>query len=207
MEKIRLLIVTPDDKVGRSLAVFFERDGGFLLGGLADEENGAEAARALQPDVIVYGPVVCTEERGLVSAFKDACPLALLVVVGIFDETRDAARLLDSDADVLLSWPVFPGHLVQAINLACNTAVAIIPRALKEVLLTSGQVNGEANGVTLTPREQEVYDLVFRNYRNRDIARALFLSESTVKAHIRSILRKLGATNRLELLVRHKRVL
>jgi DNA-binding NarL/FixJ family response regulator len=50
----------------------------------------------------------------------------------------------------------------------------------------------------LTPRERDVYSLLAEGRSNREIARALFISEPTVKVHVRSILRKLGARSRVE---------
>jgi DNA-binding CsgD family transcriptional regulator len=48
----------------------------------------------------------------------------------------------------------------------------------------------------LTPREKEILTLVSQGLRNRDIAQRLFISEVTVKAHLRNIMRKLGARSR-----------
>jgi DNA-binding NarL/FixJ family response regulator len=50
----------------------------------------------------------------------------------------------------------------------------------------------------LSPREAEVFELVAQGLTNRDIARTLFISESTAKVHVRRILEKLGAKTRTE---------
>jgi DNA-binding CsgD family transcriptional regulator len=55
---------------------------------------------------------------------------------------------------------------------------------------------------TLTPREREVYDLMIQGLRNREIARILFIEESTVKAHTHHIYDKLGVHSRTALIVR-----
>ena len=57
----------------------------------------------------------------------------------------------------------------------------------------------------LSPRETEVYSLVLEGLSNREIARALFISEVTVKVHVRHILAKFGARSRAELLARANR--
>ena len=56
----------------------------------------------------------------------------------------------------------------------------------------------------LTAREREVADLVVRALSNREIAESLVLSERTVESHVRSILGKLGLTNRAELIARRR---
>ncbi len=59
-----------------------------------------------------------------------------------------------------------------------------------------------ARGESLTPREIEVLELLRSGLKNRDIARALFISETTVKAHARHILAKLDATSRTQAVLR-----
>jgi len=51
---------------------------------------------------------------------------------------------------------------------------------------------------TLSPREREVHELVAQGRSNREIAKTLFISESTVKVHVRHILEKLGVHTRTE---------
>jgi DNA-binding NarL/FixJ family response regulator len=51
---------------------------------------------------------------------------------------------------------------------------------------------------TLSPREQQVYDLLIQGRANREIAKALFISESTTKVHVRHIFEKLGVHTRAE---------
>jgi DNA-binding NarL/FixJ family response regulator len=54
---------------------------------------------------------------------------------------------------------------------------------------------------TLSPREREVYELVVQRLTNREIARLLFIEESTVKVHVHHIYDKLGVRSRLDLIV------
>ncbi len=56
----------------------------------------------------------------------------------------------------------------------------------------------------LSPRESEVLGLIARGMRNRDIAQALFISQSTAKAHVRHVLEKLGVRSRSEAVARHE---
>jgi len=57
----------------------------------------------------------------------------------------------------------------------------------------------DREAMPLTPREQEVAALIGRGMSNRDIATALYLSERTVEAHVRSALTKLGFTSRTQI--------
>jgi DNA-binding CsgD family transcriptional regulator len=64
------------------------------------------------------------------------------------------------------------------------------------------RVPTDKDGVRLTPREQEVHRLVAQGKTNREIATALFITEATVKVHVRHILEKLGARSRTEAAVK-----
>jgi len=68
---------------------------------------------------------------------------------------------------------------------------------------TANGGNGDGAMTPLTPREREVIDLVSTGATNSEIAGALVISESTVKSHVKHILRKLGASNRAEAVSRH----
>jgi DNA-binding NarL/FixJ family response regulator len=61
----------------------------------------------------------------------------------------------------------------------------------------------DPNATPLTAREREVIELVSAGSTNGEIAAALVISESTVKSHVKHILRKLGAANRAEAVSRH----
>jgi ATP/maltotriose-dependent transcriptional regulator MalT len=71
----------------------------------------------------------------------------------------------------------------------------------KRVGLSTGRPY--SRGGTLSRREQEVLDLLQQGLRNREIARALFIEESTVKVHVRHIMTKLGARTRAEAVARY----
>jgi LuxR family transcriptional regulator, maltose regulon positive regulatory protein len=92
--------------------------------------------------------------------------------------------------------------LLSANRRAASIALSVLgrgrdrARARRAGILTSAEA-GRGSGV-LTPREQEVWELMAGGYTNADIARRLFISISTAKVHVRHILKKLGARNRLE---------
>jgi DNA-binding NarL/FixJ family response regulator len=72
---------------------------------------------------------------------------------------------------------------------------------------SSGPVSSQGNSLhgPLTKREDEVYSLLAEGRSNREIATALFISEPTVKVHVRNILRKLGARSRTEVAIQAAR--
>jgi DNA-binding NarL/FixJ family response regulator len=74
---------------------------------------------------------------------------------------------------------------------------------LAEIVGSPVRVLGDRRQL-LTPRECEVYDLVVQGLKNREIARTLFIEESTVKAHTHRIYDKLGLHSRTALIVQAK---
>jgi ATP/maltotriose-dependent transcriptional regulator MalT len=89
--------------------------------------------------------------------------------------------------------PANRGSLARMTHLARDESLASIAN------LPDAPLRDMQQG--LTRREQEVYDLVISGTSNRAIAERLFISESTVKVHVRHIFKKLGVRSRAELLV------
>ena len=83
-----------------------------------------------------------------------------------------------------------------------------MPRAVAQRILAEfkGPTTLMEPEVTLTEREQEVLHLVADALTNRQVASALHISEQTVKNHIKSIMQKLHAKNRVELTLHAKRL-
>ena len=71
-------------------------------------------------------------------------------------------------------------------------------------LTVSDTARGPAREADLSPREGEVYELLRQGLSNKAIAHALFISEATVKVHVRRILEKLGVSSRTQAAVRNK---
>src|SRR3954453_24013939 len=89
-----------------------------------------------------------------------------------------------------------------AAELAQSGGMPVMaPPALKGPGVTRGPIDGDET--PLTAREREVIELVSSGATNQEIANALVISESTVKSHVKHILRKLGAANRAEAVSRH----
>jgi two-component system, NarL family, response regulator DevR len=89
------------------------------------------------------------------------------------------------------------GRMVQAIDHGESAFSSEVASVVARTI--GGQVPSEA---TLSGREREVVALITRGQSNRQIANALFISESTVKFHVRNAMRKLGVTRRAEVAYR-----
>jgi NarL family two-component system response regulator LiaR len=86
--------------------------------------------------------------------------------------------------------------LVQAIRAACRGQSTLAPEATRALIQASRQ--GPRPGHDLTDRELQVLELLAEGLTNPEIGRRLMVSSSTARAHVSSILSKLGVSNRAE---------
>ncbi|MER3446161.1 MAG: hypothetical protein C4291_04675 [Candidatus Dadabacteria bacterium] len=94
-------------------------------------------------------------------------------------------------------------HLIQAIRAISRDEIWAERRILTKVMRRVLAPREETLIIKpkLTKREEEILNLIVQGYRNKPIADKLFISENTVKNHIRNIFRKLGINNRLNLIL------
>jgi ATP/maltotriose-dependent transcriptional regulator MalT len=116
--------------------------------------------------------------------------LQLASSLGTWDPVVAAARSSSALADALASIEEFRPRLADVYSASNDLALA-----RRAGLRTR---SSRAPSALLSPRELEVLGLLARGFRNRDIARALVISESTAKVHVRHILEKLGVRTRTE---------
>jgi len=103
---------------------------------------------------------------------------------------------------------VDPDALVRAIRSVHDGHLLLAPEAAGSLVRNSGGWNPVAGLDALTGREREVLAEIAKGRSNREIARALAVSEKTVKAHVSSVLAKLGVQDRTQaalIAVRHER--
>jgi DNA-binding NarL/FixJ family response regulator len=190
-----------------------------LLDSRADVEvvgeaaTGAEAVaqvRALHPDVVVMD-IRMPDMDGLEATRQIASDRALsdtrVLVLTTFELDEYVFGALRSGASGFLLKGGEPADLVQAIRVVADGDSLLAPsvtRRLIENYVSQPQpaATSEPDGLDeLTPREREVLTLVAEGLNNAEIARILQLSPLTAKTHVSRILMKLGARDRVQLVV------
>lgn len=129
-----------------------------------------------------------------------------VIMLTSFDHAHYVRRALAEGAAGYMLKDATPEDLAQAITVALSGGGNVLsPRVIQNLFETvEGQtpnVNGDGTPrptSSLTQRETDILALLAEGKSNRDISRALFLSEKTVKAHLAAIFRKLGVTNRTQ---------
>jgi DNA-binding NarL/FixJ family response regulator len=210
---ISVLIVDDHPVVRRGLRVLLEVQDGIEVAGEAGDGATALALDAEHaPDVILLdlklpgmdGIAVLDELRSRESA-------ARVLVLTSATEPASASLAVRSGAAGVLYKDVDPDALVRAIRSVHDGHLLLASEAAGPLVRSAGTWGPGALGGgldTLTSREREVLDELTKGRSNREIARALNVSEKTVKAHVSSVLAKLGVQDRTQaalLAVRHQR--
>lgn len=168
--------------------------------------NGEEAvavATQVKPDVIVMD--VCMpggDGIAATTALQQALPDVKVIIVTVSDKDEDLFAAIKAGARGYLLKSVSLRELIDSIRLVAQGEAIISPTVAGKLLdefkqTDKEKLDKELNG-GLSLREQEVLQLVAQGASNKEIAEQLFISETTVKAHLRTILQKLHARNRAE---------
>jgi DNA-binding NarL/FixJ family response regulator len=205
-QPISVLIVDDHPVVRQGLRVLLEVQDGIAVAAEAGDGPAALALAAEHvPDVILLdlklpgmdGIAVLGE-----LAAQDS-PSRVLVLTSMTEPAAAAAALRAGAAGVLYK-DVDPDALVRAIRAVHDGHFLLAPEAAGS-LLRSGRSGGGLDA--LTSREREVLAELAHGRSNREIARALHVSEKTVKTHVSSVLTKLGVADRTQaalVAVRHE---
>ncbi len=211
MESIRVLIVDDHPTVRIGLKYCLASYNGITVVG--DAANGNAAVRqveSLQPHVVLMD-LVMPEMNGVdaIRVIKQRWPSVRVIALTSFTENEHVTAAIDAGAAGFLTKDVEPHELVTAIQNAYRGEVPLDSRAAKVLVeswrsATASRSSVQASSSPLTAREIEVLKMVADGKSNRDIAAELVISEKTVKAHVSSILSKLGVRNRVQA-VKHAR--
>ena len=193
---IRLLLVDDHALMRAGLAALLDAaDGIEVVGQAADGQEALAAAERLAPDVVLMDlsmPVMdgVTATRELLRRR----PGTAVVALTSFNDRSRVRDALDAGAVGYLLKDSEPADLVAGVRAAGRGEAPLDPRVAR-ALLPGGEFSHPE--VTLSPRQQEVLGLVGRGMANKQIARALGITEHTVKVHLTSVFRQLGVSDRI----------
>jgi DNA-binding NarL/FixJ family response regulator len=165
--------------------------------GDAEDGEGAVALCARErPDVVLMDlemPVVDGIEA--TRRIKAEQPDVAVVVLTSFSDRERILKAIDAGAPGYLLKDVEPAELERAIESAARGDAPIDPRAARAIL---GERRAAAPAAELSDRERQVLMLVAEGLPNKLIARRLDISEKTVKAHLTSVFKQIGVTDRTQ---------
>ena len=146
-----------------------------------DSHRVIAKARTLRPDIILLGHLDGAHPAETCRHLLAELPEARVVILSTSEEGANGLASLAPRVWRHIGWDVSPEQLVKSIEAVGHMEAA------------TGH-----GGPGLSSREREILELLASGTNNKDIAYSLFISENTVKTHIRSILEKLHVRNRTQ---------
>jgi DNA-binding NarL/FixJ family response regulator len=209
-EPIRVLIADDHALFRRGLEMVLEEEDDIdLVGQASDGTEAIAVAGEALPDVVLMD-IRMPKITGIEAcrATKEVAPSAKIVMLTISDEEEDLFEAIRAGASGYLLKDIPLDEVAEAVRAVHGGQSLINPsmagKLLSEFATLAKRDDEEEERVQhvaapkLTDREMEVLKLVARGMNNRDIAKELFISENTVKNHVRNILEKLQIHSRME---------
>ncbi len=199
-DTIRVLLVDDHQVVRRGLRTFLEvQDDIDVIGEAGDGASGVDAAEELRPDVILMDvKMPGTDGVEALRRLGELGNPARVLVVTSFTERRTVVPALRAGAAGYVHKDIDPDALAGAIRSVHAGHVLLQSEVADALLAQEEPGTGGGRASSLTDREREVLALIARGRSNREIARALVLSEKTVKTHVSNILMKLDLADRTQ---------
>ena len=200
MTEIRLLLVDDHPVVRRGLRGYLELEPDFtVVGEAGDGETALRAIEDTQPDVVLLDlKMPGLDGQGVLDrlggAGEDQDGPRILVLTSATDAERVPAAISAGAAGFVYK-DIDPDALASAIRTVHSGQMLLAPVAMRGLMNGNG---GAPSAPSLTPRESQVLGLIAKGQTNRQIARALGVSEKTVKTHVTNLLRRIDAADRTQ---------
>ena len=205
MEPIKVLVVDDHTLFRHGVADILAKEEGLDVAGEAsDGVEAIEKAKEIAPDVVLMD-LNMPRCNGLdaIQALQVEMPQAKVLVLTVSEMEADLFAAMKFGATGYLLKNAEPEELVGAILHVARGGVVISPLMATKLItefkgLATKAERGTAETADLSSREREVLQLVAEGATNKEIGDSLFVSESTVRAHLHNIMEKLHLANRAQ---------
>ena len=202
--EIRVVVVDDQELFRRGLVMLLGVEPGIeVVGEAGDGISAADLVVATMPDVVLLD-VRMPKGSGLQACvrIKELAPSVRIIMLTVSDEEGDLYESVKNGASGYLLKDSSIDEVAQAVRVVAEGQSLISPsmavKLIDEFKEMARADRQQAMTPRLTERELEVLRLVARGLNNRDAAKELYISENTVKNHVRNILEKLQLHSRME---------
>ena len=203
-EPIRVLVVDDQELFRRGITMLLAAEPGIeVVGEAGDGIEGAELAQSTAPDVVLLD-VRMPRRSGIEAclAIKESVPSAKILMLTMSDEEADLYEAVKSGASGYLLKDSSIDEVAEAVRVVADGQSLISPSMAAKLIDEFKQLakpeREQVPGLRLTDRELQVLRFVAKGMNNREISKQLYISENTVKNHVRNILEKLQLHSRME---------
>jgi len=208
IEPIRTMIVDDHALFRRGLEIVLVTEPDIeVVGEASDGTEAVRRAGEALPDVVLMD-IRMPRSSGIEAcrAIKDVAPSARIIILTMSDEEDDLFEAIKAGASGYLLKDIPLDEVAEAVR-SVHGGQSLISPSMAGKLLTEfatlarredEEPPQQVPAPKLTDREMQVLKLVARGMNNRDIAKELFISDNTVKNHVRNILEKLQIHSRME---------
>ncbi len=203
-EPIRVILADDQELFRRGLTMLLSQEPDIeVVAEAGDGIAATDLATSMAPDVVLLD-VRMPRRSGIEAcrAIKEANPSAKVIMLTVSDEEADLYEAVKGGAAGYLLKDSSIEEVAQGIRVVADGQSLISPsmavKLIDEFKQMSKPERSQVPGLRLTERELEVLRLVATGMNNREIAKQLFISENTVKNHVRNMLEKLQLHSRME---------
>ncbi|MCW2757567.1 MAG: DNA-binding response regulator [Nocardioidaceae bacterium] len=204
VEPVRVVVVDDQELFRRGLIMLLGVEPDIeVVGEAGDGVSAAELVASVVPDIVLLD-VRMPKRTGLEACIeiKQLVPSARIIMLTVSDEEADLYEAVKNGASGYLLKDSSIDEVAQAVRVVAEGQSLISPSmAVKLLSEFKEMARTDKESVPtpkLTDRELEVLKLVATGQNNREVAKQLFISENTVKNHVRNILEKLQLHSRME---------
>ena len=212
MADVTVLIVDDQPLMLHALQTFIENEDGVSVVGTAEDgEAAAEAAKALEPDLVLMD-IKMPRLNGIEATRKivSEIPGTRVLALTTFSTLDYVVPALRAGAAGYLVKDARPDEILAAIRNAMDDSLPLSPSVVRLMarqviggaLDTQAVAGASATEVGLAPREISVLQFLGNGLSNREIAKKMYISEGSVKAYLANACTKLGVRDRLQAVIR-----
>jgi two-component system, NarL family, nitrate/nitrite response regulator NarL len=191
---VRILLVDDHAILLDGIKNLLDKEEGIVVAGLApDAEKALEFLKGHDVDIVITDfHMPGMDGLSLVHTLKRIKPSIKIIVLSMHDETHLVKEILRAGVDGYVLKKDTHKELLKAIREVASDRV-YLSNDINRILIANLQNPDE--GKLLTDREREIVKLIAKEYSNKDIAEALFISERTVETHRKNIFKKTGTNS------------